>query len=341
MKNRALLNSNSGMALFIVLWAMVLLTVIAGHFCLSMRNEVNMTANYKNRVEAYYLAEAGLNMAVTELMKPEKPKADPVNQEDVEPTTTGWRVNADNPGVALGNGQFTVFIDNESGKIDINTADEGILSVLLNGFNLEKTDKDVIINSILDWRDKDSLARLNGAEDSYYRSLPRPYGCKNGMFTSIEELLLVKGVSEALFREGLETMVTLYSQVNSQTTERPISSFKKKKLGRKSSKININAASEKMLLSLPLMTEELVSLVLEFRKTKDFKSLSEFQFLVGGSVYAAVSSYITLDMSSYYTIRSVGTIDGSNARVTISAVVLLDSASDRGFTILKWKDGGY
>jgi general secretion pathway protein K len=336
------------MALFIVLWALVLLTVIAAQFCLSMRNEANMTANFKNRVEARYLAEAGFTKAVAELLKPrqEEPNDVPADagEEPAEPTE--WRVNTENPELVLGNGKAQVFIGNESGKVDVNTADAPLLSVLLNGFPLEKADKDVIIDSILDWRDKDDLVRLNGAENNYYRSLPEPYDCRNGKFSSIEELLLVRGVTEALFRGGLETMVTLYSEASSQVADAEprvgsIFAKPKNKTAQKATKININAASETMLLSLPLMTEDLAAEVLDFRKTRDFKSLSEFQSLVGGSVFNALGPYVSLTASRYYSIRSVGTIDGSGSRSTIDAVVFLHSTGERKFSIVKWKDGGY
>jgi DNA uptake protein ComE-like DNA-binding protein len=55
-----------------------------------------------------------------------------------------------------------------------------------------------IANSILDWIDTDSDTRANGAEDDYYMGLSQPYHCKNGPLDSLEELLLVKGVTPQL-----------------------------------------------------------------------------------------------------------------------------------------------
>ena len=54
---------------------------------------------------------------------------------------------------------------------------------------------DDVANSILDWLDPDDTPRSDGAEDDYYSSLPNPYHCKNGPLDSLEELLLVKGVT--------------------------------------------------------------------------------------------------------------------------------------------------
>src|SRR5205085_1490314 len=55
-----------------------------------------------------------------------------------------------------------------------------------------------IANSIVDWIDQDNTPRDGGAENDYYSSLPTPYRCKNGPLESLEELLLVKGVTPQL-----------------------------------------------------------------------------------------------------------------------------------------------
>ena len=51
--------------------------------------------------------------------------------------------------------------------------------MMLNPFDLDEQDRDIIVDSILDWRDADDLYRLNGAENEYYESLTYPYGTKN------------------------------------------------------------------------------------------------------------------------------------------------------------------
>jgi len=52
--------------------------------------------------------------------------------------------------------------------------------------------RDVITDSILDWRDADDFHRVNGAERTITNP-SEPYDCKNAMFDTIEELLLVRG----------------------------------------------------------------------------------------------------------------------------------------------------
>ncbi len=55
-----------------------------------------------------------------------------------------------------------------------------------------------IADAILDWLDTDDTAREFGAEAEYYSSLSPAYAPRNGPLGSIEELLLVKGVTPAL-----------------------------------------------------------------------------------------------------------------------------------------------
>ncbi|GHT35973.1 general secretion pathway protein GspK [Planctomycetales bacterium] len=57
---------------------------------------------------------------------------------------------------------------------------------------------DEIADSILDWLDEDSEPRENGAEDDYYAGLDPPYYTRNGLPDSLDELLLVRGVTPKL-----------------------------------------------------------------------------------------------------------------------------------------------
>lgn len=55
-----------------------------------------------------------------------------------------------------------------------------------------------IADAILDWIDTDTDPRPSGCEDEYYSTLPSPYACPNQPLQSVEELLLVRGVTPQL-----------------------------------------------------------------------------------------------------------------------------------------------
>ncbi len=57
---------------------------------------------------------------------------------------------------------------------------------------------EVAADSIMDWIDADDLPREFGAESEFYRELPNPYWPRNSLPTTLDELLLVRGVQRAL-----------------------------------------------------------------------------------------------------------------------------------------------
>lgn len=94
-------------------------------------------------------------------------------------------------------------LQNEAGRLNINLlslADEygeeagRELLLAFPGMTEETAD------AILDWLDEDDEARPFGAESEYYLSLNPPYAPRNGPLETVEELLLVRGVTaEQLF----------------------------------------------------------------------------------------------------------------------------------------------
>ncbi|MCP4692962.1 MAG: four helix bundle protein [Desulfobacterales bacterium] len=370
--SRGSLHNEKGVALFLVLWVLMLLMVIVMEFCRTMRTEVNMTRNFKEETEAYYIAEAGLNRAVRELIKsgatPPTPGAAANEQlgnvfsqflkntpgqdtgddlEEDESEKPVWRVDADIPPISFGGGAYKVSIGNESGKIDINRADEKLLKMLLDAFDLEELDKSIIIDSIMDWRDPDDLHRLNGAEDDYYESLSPSYESRDAPLVSLEELLLVRGVTRELYFGGLSDMLTVYSPTSLRgnaasnlfaglSGARPAAGNPAASGG--AIKINIAAASPLLLRSLPLMTDELVEEILAYRKTDGFTSLTEVNTIVGPEVYAAIRPLINLKNSVYYTIRSEGALKDNPVRRGVGAMVMLDPRVKKKYRIIWRRD---
>lgn len=293
-----------------------------------------MTRNFKEETQAYYIAKAGLNIGIIELMKNDpvfqkKAETDIKNQDD----EIQWRINAPIPFVDFGEGAFQVKIGNESGKININRADRNLLTLLLNKFELDDKDKNTIIDSILDWRDKDDLHRLNGAENAYYQSLAQPYNAKNNDFDSIEELLLVKGISPEIFK-GINKMVTIYPKTDIEN--KPEQKKDKEKFDY--NKININAVSSDVLSAFPLITEEHIQAINEFRQEKDFRSVSQLFPIIEQDVYNSISPYLSVQLSPVFTISSSGTIINSKTTRAVKAVIEIDDRHNNKYRIIQWTD---
>jgi type II secretory pathway component PulK len=194
-------NEKGGAAVVLVIWVMVILLALVAEFSYSMRTEIKITRNFKEEEEAYQLALAGIELAKNELMSISNLRGiylnddanvlilDP-NEDEELPERKG----------ELGTGSYEYDISDEDGKININTATpQQLREILENSGARDDSEVSTIVDSILDWRDTDDLHRLNGAEEDYYRSLDRPYSCKDGNFDVLEELLLVKGMKPEIF----------------------------------------------------------------------------------------------------------------------------------------------
>jgi len=337
-----------GIALFIVLWVMALLAVIAGEFCYAVRTEANITRNFKEETQTYYLAVSGLSWAVENLVVRELTPGRAVAAADGEEPQEDvpLRINAALPPVDYGDGQFTVFVENESGKINLNKAGYPLLKMMLSRFEMSDAERNVIIDSIMDWRDKDKLHRPNGAEDEYYLALPSPYRCKNGDFTSTGELLLVRGITPEIFYGGLEDMVSVYQDKEEaeRDIQRPVWERRRaeqavrRKPAFDFNKININSAPPQVLAAFPRMTENAVQEIMKYREQKDIRSVSDLRAVAGDDIYAAVWPYVTFNLSPYYTLKSVGTVADSRTRRGVQAVVKIDRRLPKGYEIVQWID---
>ncbi|MDX9972645.1 MAG: type II secretion system protein GspK [FCB group bacterium] len=54
-------------------------------------------------------------------------------------------------------------------------------------------------DAILDWIDADGDSRSEGAENDFYQATDIPYSAKNAPFDSVEELLMVRGITPEIF----------------------------------------------------------------------------------------------------------------------------------------------
>ena len=64
------LTLQKGIALVIVMWMLVLLTVLAAGYTAMMRTETRLTAQQLHAAQSRSLAEAGVWLAVNDLLKP-------------------------------------------------------------------------------------------------------------------------------------------------------------------------------------------------------------------------------------------------------------------------------
>jgi general secretion pathway protein K len=185
-----------GIALVVVLWLVVLITVIGSSHARNTRIETNLAFNHVGTARARALAEAGINRAIMELF--------------VDSTDTRWPPDGSARQIQLDSGSVNIAIRDASGLLDLNKADPAQLEAVLDAAGAEEAVRQQLVDAILDWRDKDQLRRLHGAEDTDYRHAGLDWGARDGPFASVDELRYVLGMTHELF-ERLAPYLTVYS----------------------------------------------------------------------------------------------------------------------------------
>jgi len=187
-----------GIALVLVLWVLLLLTIISGSFALMARMDRLEANTLLSGTQARLSAEAAINLAVLALR----------DQNDENRMLADGRVYQQQLGDIL----VEVSAIDERGKLDINAADELTLENIFIGHGMEPGDAEMLAAAVLDWRDKDELERVNGAEEDAYLAAGMQVGPANRPFLMTEELLQVIGMPYELYRR-LEPGITVFSRV--------------------------------------------------------------------------------------------------------------------------------
>jgi general secretion pathway protein K len=189
-----------GVALVLVIWVLALLATMAAGLVATQRTDSAMAQNLLEVREGRALAEAGIQLAIANLLD-----AAARDEWPADGRYRNWRFDGQRVDIA---------IEDEGSRIDLNAADPELIGGLLEAVGLQPADRDALLDAILDWRDEDSQRRLNGAEAPHYRAEDRDYGPRNGRFESVDELRLVLGMDSAIF-DALSPALTVYTGKNS------------------------------------------------------------------------------------------------------------------------------
>jgi len=245
-----------GVALVIVLWILLLITITTSAYTLMARMDSLEAHTILWGTKARLAAEAGMNIAVLSLRDPdEESRLIP----DGRPFIVQYR-----------DAQVEVMVTDERGKLNINKATELEWLQLFLANGLEEDGAEMLAGAALDWVDSDELTRPNGAELPEYESAGFQVGPGNRSFVMVEELLQVIGMPWELFQQ-IQPGLTVWSDHGAP---------------------NPAYAPVEALLALPDMTRELADeFVLE---RHSLESLSDLDLaLPGGQVAMAQGGGLT------------------------------------------------
>ena len=186
----------SGIALIMVLWILLLVTISTGAYTLMARMDVLEAHTMLWGTRARMAAEGGLNLAVLALRDPDE--------------FTRWIPDGRPYEFRFQDAILEIKVTDERGKLDINTVDETALQQLFLNNGLDVDQATHLAAAVKDWHDPDELERPNGAEEETYLAWGLSVGPGNRSFVMVEELLQVLGMSWELYRE-IEPGLTIFS----------------------------------------------------------------------------------------------------------------------------------
>jgi len=297
-----------GFALVIVLWAGVLLSVVAASFAFSMRIETRLAANLVDRTRAQAIADAGIYRGIAALLaNTDRPR---------------WVTDGRAYVLPFGIGNMRIRLLSENGKVDLNGAPEALIQGLLRSLaeSGELPDAEQaarIAAAILDWRDPDQRVRSGGAEDGDYRAAGSAFGARDGAFLSVAELNQVLGVDAETYAQ-LAPWVTVHSWAP---------------------QVDPMSAPRTVLLAVPGLDAGVVDRFLAAREESYARQTQ------GGNeptrlpieLLSPGARYLSRSNSRVYTVDAEGELPGG-ARAGRRAVIQLTGDARKPYAIVAWFD---
>lgn len=330
--------NSRGVALLMVLWVITILSVVVLEFCFAMRTEVNLTRNYQEQLQVYSAAQGSVQRAIAELILKHDPRMQQLRraakEEEIPAENKEWVTDGREYRVTFEGTEAGVRVMGEAGKININRVSDATLRKIMTALGLEGETRDIVVDSILDWRDPDDFIRVNGAENEYYQSLKEPYDCKNGPFDSVEELLLVRGITPELYygkkkKEGEE-------EKDERVALKDIFS-----IYATGEQIDINSASLPVLRIVLGLPAEVCHLLIKARGEKGFENLQDLLLRVPeiSPFRPEVQRLILFGaINPYYTIEATGRSKEAASARGIRVVVKVDPRERDRYKIIRWLD---
>ena len=323
----SLLAGQKGVALIAVLWIFIFLFVVAFEFSMSAREEATAAQRFSDETLGYYLAVAGFERGLYDFLNQQGEARTPtLDEKQSDPFDGAFREET------LGDGAFRVRLVDESGKVNINRVNEDILRRIFTNLGVDEARRDVLVDSIMDWRDADDLHRTNGAENDYYATLSPPYTAKNGPLDSVEDLLWIRGMTADLFFG--------YDKVNdSSSSPSPSPPIPLRDIFTVDSpidRVNLRTASAEMIHVLTGISLEKCRSFVDERKKLSEKTLPDLLPLLGiGASDSALQMFIFTN-PSVVAVEAEGRPTGARTGRRIKGVVRLGGA--QGFELLRWLD---
>jgi general secretion pathway protein K len=158
--------------------------------------------------------------------------------------------------VMIADGVF-VRVQDSNGRLHLSAKNGEALRRLVSS-EADPARASLFVDALLDWIDRDDLARVNGAETPYYRSHGLPYAPRNYALQYPEELTLIRGAD-----------TELYKRIYPYLTILPTTGF------------NPNTASEAVLKAFLNIDDRKAAKIKAYLEKKVIKTMPELVALTG------------------------------------------------------------
>lgn len=207
--------SPPGSVLFIVLVFIILITTLVWISFIKINSEVDFVEDEFSRLRAYTLCISGLEFLKNRLSTGSRSN---IEIKDGMHDSHSPRLLMDGSDIRfhfldiihdkyrrryLFNPEemdFIINLQDSGGLINVFKIDRTLFKNLLEYYGFSPEGGDIILDSLLDWMDKDNFTRAHGAESDYYLE-KFGYSAANRPVDSVDELLLVRGMGRNIFKK--------------------------------------------------------------------------------------------------------------------------------------------
>lgn len=277
-----------------VLWVIIIMSIVVLALNFEARSDVERTILMRDRAKAYWIARGASEYARYQYAVQ---KANQFQAEEEPERNFVFKFEE---------GEAAVMLESVSAKMSINVTNEELWLELFKYYGLEDMQAAEVVDAILDWRDEDLELRLNGAEMEYYQGLNPPYAPRNGAFHSVEELKLVRGITEEMFYGTKRGNAGKYGLKDMLSASVPIIN-----------RFDINSAPKALLVAILNITDEEAELLIQARLEEPFDDLGRAGELISLEAADKLHRFFMPYRGNQFKIRATGTVFDSPARYTV------------------------
>lgn len=297
-----MLKQRQGFILIFTLWVLGFLTVLIVGLTAGIRQKIVLLEKLDQRSRISHLLEASVKYSCAYVSNQLNASGQVYNATikmklHNNPEAFGQFSLADDTSTisyTLPNQTEVFGVVDEERKINLNTTNTFTLSRLIERvLSLKPDTASAMAADILDWRQLGESQIVGFYSQGYYENLEFPYVKKNANYESLDELLLVKGITKDIY-DKLINFVTIYGD----------------------GKVNINTAPDEVLYALGL-DDDLLQTILEAREGKDKIEATgdDHVFLKSFDVANEINSIIKLNSAQ---IRTIDIMNQQGLLTTVS-----------------------